>query len=113
MDAALPWHIYSPRRVDRAEKHLHCHALLHSDRLAHAHPDLDTHTEHYTTSHLHSLPNPDPASHNNPNTHAYSAPHVDGISDADTASNAHPDIDSHTHSFPNTLRAIASKVGLK
>ena len=106
--------------MDRTKKHLYRDALLHSNRFAHPHPDLDAHTEQYTAPHLHSLPDPDAASHNNSNTHAYFACHVDSLpyayacntesnmdSLADAYTASHADLYINTHGKRNTLISAA------
>jgi hypothetical protein len=72
--------------VDRAAEHLYCHALLHTDRLPHAHPDLDAHAEQHTASHLYCVSD----------THA--APHLDGLAHA-YASHPTPDMDFFLNAY--------------
>jgi hypothetical protein len=102
--------------VDRAEEHLYCHALLHSNSLPHSHPNLDAYAEQHAASHLYCFPDSHAASHNNFNTHKnsasyvdslpdahprYTEPHLDFIADAHAAFHAYPILDSHTHLHAN------------
>lgn len=68
------------RDPDGAPQHVHRLALLHSYRVAHAHPDLDE--------------DPDKSA----------AANMDSVTDLDTAPDAHPNVDSHadTDSEPDT-----------
>ncbi len=90
--------------MDRAKKHVYCHALAHADRLPYADPDLDAYAKQHATPHLHGLPDPDAASHGFPHSHAYSAAHVDGLPDPHAASHAYAYL--HAYGEPSALTFV-------